>query len=1200
MKKYADTGSVRYMRFKAVLSLFIMLSMIVTALGLQPVQPVRAENNLEEGMYPVLISPSEWHNGAPKGRKCIDISDRIVLTSDDKGKVDIAFTVNGYSKYEAIYMVKQDKNDVIDVLFGGVDYSVVIPPKKNKIATNWTSFDGTPLTGYDQLDKYKDESLNDCFVKLDKPDEDNINEKTDTATFIIYNVDIDKKIGLVGYSGKFLSEDQSVYPSDYVSNVSIEINRNDFEGKELCYLAEGYSMGEDPTLYPVFTSYARKDKNTINIANLSRGAGWKVNLEDKISKVEYELDPDNDDAKVLIKLTLTEEYKATNPEIKKIVERKSDAASLTEKYAYQGYLVGKTGVVWSENLYNKEKGIVELPLSSGEFLNGVKVLFGEEGAEGGDLGNLCFVDKKMDDSISISDDDTGISYESFVPNIHAHAKLNVASVNSGYLYEDFQKKAVDGKFKVFSFSIEEDGKTFIPKRDGRLLIPIPEDWDPDNFYAVLDGDQSNYMWPNFSMAVVEIDSKKYFEYKDRGKRGINLSCFNNDCNNQIAIGEVKQKIDVSALSAGVYKVEPDFLKYGGESQGSMAGGTLQKEGYLVIGSDGSKEVYLNFKSITMDGMEAHMATLWNKTDVDVEHFDYVVDAGGALLSNAEFNPNTEFACLKAAKVKLWDDTYDSETRKYHFFVIPPAMGAGQPFEDVYNNPIDVDLVFYKAEKLEGFDINTIPTFQKSVLRRSVDKAESLKESDYTADSYAKLKSAFTAGKTYYQSLGANDAGADKAISKEIKEKSGAIEKAYKELVKNTNPTPTPGSTPTPQPSTLDIKKLENGEYTIRGDMLRVNKKSKSMADGAINHDIKLTVDNGDYTLTIRFHGMKYLGRFGYLQKLEYFKTGYTANSFGVPEGELEDVTVDSYHKDNEGNLLTDEYSVQYPGGYPKQVTFELIPEAKDDGYVPLQVFVPVMEALGMEDNNPGMGTQQAYLKLDLKSIREGAPGGSGGSGGGAGGEAADDKKDEKKAVDNKKPVVNFIDISNHWAKASIEYVVEKNLFKGTNADKFEPEANMTRGMVVTVLHRLAGTPDASAASGLTDVKAGAWYASAVDWAVSQNVVKGVGEGRFAPNDAISREAFVTMIYNYSKVKNPQLGSASDISKFSDAGDVSEWASEAMKWAFGSGLVSGNDKGQLLPKHSITRAEVATIFERYLKSVQAAQDKADKAKAADKK
>ena len=202
MKKYAEVCSIKNMTFKSIVSFFTILAMVVAALGIQPVQSVRAENNLAAGIYTVLITPSEWEHGAPMSSKCIDISDRIAVFADGEGNDHIALTINGYSKYEAIYMVKQDKNDVIDVLCGSVDY-IVDSPENNKIGTNWTSFDDNPLTAYDKLDEYKDENLNDCFVKLDKPEPEYINEKTDTATFVIQNVDIDKKIGLIGYTGKF-------------------------------------------------------------------------------------------------------------------------------------------------------------------------------------------------------------------------------------------------------------------------------------------------------------------------------------------------------------------------------------------------------------------------------------------------------------------------------------------------------------------------------------------------------------------------------------------------------------------------------------------------------------------------------------------------------------------------------------------------------------------------------------------------------------------------------------------------------------------------------------------------------------------------------------------------------------------------------------------------------------------------------------
>ena len=123
---------------------------------------------------------------------------------------------------------------------------------------------------------------------------------------------------------------------------------------------------------------------------------------------------------------------------------------------------------------------------------------------------------------------------------------------------------------------------------------------------------------------------------------------------------------------------------------------------------------------------------------------------------------------------------------------------------------------------------------------------------------------------------------------------------------------------------------------------------KSMSNDAINHQIKLTVKGGKYYLTMQFKGLQIGDKLGYLGNLKYYKTGYTKDKYNAPQGELGNTTVDSYHKGTE---------------YPEYVTFELIPEALKDNLVPLQVFVPVMEAI-----SKGTGTQPVYLSLDWNSL----------------------------------------------------------------------------------------------------------------------------------------------------------------------------------------------------------------------------------------
>ena len=449
-------------------------------------------------------------------------------------------------------------------------------------------------------------------------------------------------------------------------------------------------------------------------------------------------------------------------------------------------------------------------------------------------------------TVQIKDAKTGIIYESDSGNITGKEVLEVTDVNPAYInslpsykltdaqlknpsaedmkkilangrkqiseytYNNFAKAANDGKYKVFMVHMKRDGKYFIPKGEGKLLIPIPKSWDTSKFNAMIMGLHAGIFYPDRTMKIITRGNQKYFEITDPGEKDAKYSCLYKEGHNNIGMGEVKRKVDVSKLTEGVYEVEPDFIKANTENTASMAGGTLQPKGYLVVKKDGSKEVYLNFKSIKVSEIEAHMATLWNKTDADVTHFDFVTDKKGALMSNAEFEPNTEFACLKSAKIKLSEDTYDKESFKYHFKVNPPAMSAGYPFKEVYNSPLDADLVFYNAKKLDNFDVNKIPTHQKSILRRSIDKAKRLDSSHYSKETYDKLASALADGEKYYDQLDGNDAGANQEISSAIAKKSEAIEAAIKALKPGEAKTPEELNPKTPEKQP-DSKNIQNAK-----------------------------------------------------------------------------------------------------------------------------------------------------------------------------------------------------------------------------------------------------------------------------------------------------------------------------------------------------------------------------------------------------
>lgn len=174
-------------------------------------------------------------------------------------------------------------------------------------------------------------------------------------------------------------------------------------------------------------------------------------------------------------------------------------------------------------------------------------------------------------------------------------------------------------------------------------------------------------------------------------------------------------------------------------------------------------------------------------------------------------------------------------------------------------------------------------------------------------------------------------------------------------------------------------------------------------------------------------------------------------------------------------------------------------------------------------------------------------------------------------------------LSDDWFHSAVQYVYQKGMMKGTSTTEFSPGSTVTRGMVVTILHRLEGEPGAAAA-GFSDVAAGKWYTNAVNWAAANGIVNGYSSEKFGPNDAVTREQLVTILYRYVGTKGIDRGVTEDLSAFSDKTAVSSYAVDAMKWAVDSGLINGVGNGMLAPRGSATRAQAAAILMRLCENV----------------
>ena len=178
-------------------------------------------------------------------------------------------------------------------------------------------------------------------------------------------------------------------------------------------------------------------------------------------------------------------------------------------------------------------------------------------------------------------------------------------------------------------------------------------------------------------------------------------------------------------------------------------------------------------------------------------------------------------------------------------------------------------------------------------------------------------------------------------------------------------------------------------------------------------------------------------------------------------------------------------------------------------------------------------------------------------------------------IDNAK---SFADVSaDSWAADAVAFASGHELFSGTSSDRFSPDLPMTRGMLAMVLHNLENNPAQPLAGMFSDVVSDAWYSEAVAWAAARGIVSGYGNGLFGPGDNITREQLAVMLWRYA-------GSPAATNKelhFSDAGEASNYALDALLWSVEDGIINGKGGGILDPKGLATRAQVAQMLKNYL-------------------
>ena len=177
----------------------------------------------------------------------------------------------------------------------------------------------------------------------------------------------------------------------------------------------------------------------------------------------------------------------------------------------------------------------------------------------------------------------------------------------------------------------------------------------------------------------------------------------------------------------------------------------------------------------------------------------------------------------------------------------------------------------------------------------------------------------------------------------------------------------------------------------------------------------------------------------------------------------------------------------------------------------------------------------------------------------------------------------FSDVSTgSWYYDAVQYVYSAGLMSGTGSYVFSPDGATTRGMIVTILYRLEGSPACGSAS-FSDVSSGKYYAQDVAWAAENGIVSGYSASRFGPENAITCEQLAAILYRYAAYKGYDVSDLASLTGYADNDLVAAYAKTSFAWAVQAGIISGTGANRLSPSAGATRAQVAAMLMRFCQS-----------------
>ena len=571
--------------------------------------------------------------------------------------------------------------------------------------------------------------------------------------------------------------------------------------------------------------------------------------------------------------------------------------------------------------------------------------------------------------VVLTDESTGIKLYSSTRYISENAKLNVKLVKdtgSSDTKNDPWANAMThlpkyNKEYYFSLNVTDDGK-LVTDFGGNIPITVPavEGLNKNSIRLFLnkwDKFYSDFAYGWFNENIVAKDGyysilldKEYYD------------------GNWCIYDEKMSDSDGSSLSDGTYRVPITTFNLAQPGQTSMSAQCLGEYATLVV-KNGVKRLELEFKSVNIGELDGYLIQMWEQEKdgqyKELTYTSYYKNEDGSYFTDA-LNEGTNNYYPKTGYMILPTDDAQFLTN-FRVSAMDAIMGdSGDATREA------IFTIYYdEAEKISDEtpdpDPEEIPGFEPadmSKLKELIEKAEALSEDDYTLSTFTTMKNAVASAKVILNNI--------RSTQEEVDAAAKAIEDAVNGLEKKA-------------PNINDKNNLPDGKYTLYAQMIKTDRESFSMSNNAINHNVWLEVKDGEYYLTMQFKGMSIYNKFGYLLDLAYFDKGYTYNEYGIPKGNLVPATVLTTQKDSDGNDVIDQYN-DANTLYPELLKIKLVDKASEK-YVPLQVFVPVMESIAEET-----GTQPVLMQLDWSTL----------------------KVDESGEIDPEKPVeqspeVNFTD-----------------------------------------------------------------------------------------------------------------------------------------------------------------------------------------------